>query len=91
MAARTPSAPQRVRVRLDAQGRALIPKPLRDALSLDAPGEAIAWVEDGRLVLEARASLLARLRARYRDADDSQVEALLQERERDAAREDERE
>lgn len=87
MAARMPDAPRRLRVRLDAQGRALIPKPFRDELGLDAPGEAIAWLEDGRLVIEARASLLARLRARYQDADASQAEALLSERREEATHE----
>lgn len=76
------------RVRIDAQGRALIPKPLRDALGLEAPSEAIAWVDDGRLVLEPREQVLARMRARYRRAGESLAERLGEERRDGSERDD---
>ncbi len=52
-------------IRFDAQGRALIPKSMRDALSIANGDEVVAWLEEGRLVLEPRKALLERLQDRY--------------------------
>lgn len=74
-------------VRFDAQGRALVPKPLRDAMGIANGDEVIAWLEDGRLVLESRAALLARIQARYEDIQGSLSEELIAERREEAVRE----
>lgn len=76
---------QQTNVRFDAQGRALIPKHLRDAIGVANGDEVIAWLEDGRLVLESRATLLARLQARYDDVEGSLSEELIAERREEAA------
>lgn len=74
-------------IRFDAQGRALVPKPLRDAMGITNGDEVIAWIEDGRLVLESRDALLARVQARYEDVEGSLSEELIAERQEEAARE----
>ena len=78
---------QKTNVRFDAQGRALIPKPMRDALGVANGDEAVAWLEHGRLVLESRAVLLARVQARYDDIEESLSNELIAERRDEAARE----
>lgn len=40
---------QQVNIRFDAQGRVLIPKPMRDALGVANGDEVVAWLEYGRL------------------------------------------
>lgn len=76
------------RVRFDSQGRALIPKAFREAIGVKGGGEVVAWLEDGRLVLEPRAALLERLQARYLDVEGSMAEELIRERREEAAREE---
>lgn len=78
-----------VEVRLGRQGRIVIPAALRETLGLH-PGEAlIATVDDGRLVLERRASVLARLRQRFQSIPTgvSLADELIQERRLEAQRE----
>ena len=74
-------------IRFDAQGRALIPKPLRDAMGVANGDEVVGWLEHGRLVLESRAALLARVQARYEDVEGSLSNELIVERREEAARE----
>lgn len=77
--------PQTQNIRFDAQGRALIPKGMRDTLSIANGDEVVAWLEDGRLVLEPRKALLERLQNRYADLEVSLADELIEER-RDEAR-----
>ncbi len=79
------SQPQNVR--FDAQGRALIPKGMRDALYIANGDEVVAWLEDGRLVLEPRQALLERLQNRYADLEGSLADELIEERREEAFRE----
>lgn len=78
---------QQINIRFDAQGRALIPKPMRDALGVANGDEVVGWLEQGRLVLESRAALLARVQARYDDVEESLSEVLTKERREEAASE----
>jgi bifunctional DNA-binding transcriptional regulator/antitoxin component of YhaV-PrlF toxin-antitoxin module len=80
--------PLKQSIRFDRQGRALIPKALREAIGVGSGGEVIAWLEEGRLVLESRAVLLERLKARYRDVEGSMADELIRERRKEAAREE---
>jgi bifunctional DNA-binding transcriptional regulator/antitoxin component of YhaV-PrlF toxin-antitoxin module len=73
-------------IRFDAQGRALIPKSMRDALHIANGDEAIGWLEDGRLVLEPRKVLLERLQSRYADIEASLADELIEERREEAQR-----
>lgn len=81
----------RYRIRIDRQGRALIPKPMREALGMSDGGEAVAWLEEGRLVVEPRDVLLRRLKGRYGNVVGSMSAELIEERRREAEREAERE
>lgn len=79
-------------LRVGRQGRVVIPASLRDELGL-RPGEILVGsVEDGRLVLEGRERILARLQARIREAVPDEVrlvDELLADR-RDQAQRDAR-
>jgi AbrB family looped-hinge helix DNA binding protein len=79
-----------VPLRIGPQGRVVIPADLRRELGLE-PGETLmAHVESGRLVLEPRREILARLRSELRAATPSgtsMVDELLAERRREARRE----
>lgn len=72
-----------------------IPAPLRQQLGLVPGSRAVAYVEDGRLVIEDRRHLLARLqddvarRAEVSGAS-SAVDELLAERRAEAAAENDR-
>jgi bifunctional DNA-binding transcriptional regulator/antitoxin component of YhaV-PrlF toxin-antitoxin module len=79
---------ERYAIRIDRQGRALIPKPMRDAMGIPDGGEAVAWLEEGRLVVEPSAVVLRRLKARFRTVAGSMSEELLQERRREAGSEE---
>jgi bifunctional DNA-binding transcriptional regulator/antitoxin component of YhaV-PrlF toxin-antitoxin module len=52
-------------VRVDRQGRVVIPLSLRRALSIEPDQPLMARVLKGRLVLEKRADVLARVKARF--------------------------
>lgn len=73
--------------KVDSQGRALIPKAIREALELKKGDELVGRLEDGRLVLESRQSLLERLQARYAEVEGSMADELIAERREEAARE----
>jgi AbrB family looped-hinge helix DNA binding protein len=79
---------------VNEQGRVTIPAPLRQQLGLVPGSRAVAYVEDGRLVIEDRRHLLARLQddvARRAEASGagtgSAVDELLAERRAEAAAE----
>lgn len=69
-------------IRLGAQGRVVIPAPLRRALDLSEGDELVARAEGQTLVLQPRAEELKRLQAELRAArgSDSLVEQLIAER-----------
>jgi AbrB family looped-hinge helix DNA binding protein len=76
-------------VRVGPQWRIVIPAHIRQALDIH-PGEIlIARVEDGRLVLETRDQILARLQATFAQVprEVSLVDELIAERREEARRE----
>lgn len=79
------------RIRIDRQGRAVIPAALRRSLDLE-PGDTLAArVENGQLVLEKPDHVLARLQAEFAaavPAGVSLVDELIAERRAEAAREE---
>jgi len=79
--------PQTQNIRFDAQGRALIPKGIRDVLHILNGDEVVGWLEDGRLVLEPRKALLERLQNRCADLGVSSAEELIDERREEARHE----
>jgi AbrB family looped-hinge helix DNA binding protein len=52
-------------VTLGPQGRLVVPAPLRKELGLETGEQLMARVEDGRLILERRDAVLARLQQRF--------------------------
>lgn len=79
--------PETMEITLGPQGRVVVPAPLRRELGLEAGSVLIARAEEGRLVLEPRAAVLARLRRRFAAIPDgvSLADELVAER-REAAR-----
>jgi AbrB family looped-hinge helix DNA binding protein len=80
-------------VSVNDQGRVTIPAQIRQELGLTPGARLVAYVEDGRLVLEERRHLLARVQDRVaREAaaagvTGSAVDELIAERRRAAQRE----
>ena len=76
-------------VHVGPQGRIVIPAHIRDALDIRPGQDLIARVEDGRLVLERREQIIARLQDMFTQASRgvSQVDELIAERRDEARRE----
>lgn len=64
---------QTLKVRFDTQGRALIPKAVREELGVKNGDEVVGRLENGALVLEPRSVLLERVQAKYAGETDSVV------------------
>lgn len=77
-------------IKLGKQGRLVVPAPLRQELGLELGDELVARAENGRLVFEPKAAVVARLRERFKDVKGSLADELLAERKEEAAREAER-
>lgn len=73
-------------VRLGAQGRLVIPAPLRRELGVATGDELVAWVEAGRLMLEPRERVIAGLRGMF-SAPPGEVDRFIEERRAEGARE----
>ncbi|MGC8968019.1 MAG: AbrB/MazE/SpoVT family DNA-binding domain-containing protein [Thermus sp.] len=71
---------------LDAQGRVLLPRPLRQALGLGPGTRLLALVEDGRLLLIPWERAEEELWAELSDLQESLAEELLKERRLEAER-----
>jgi len=71
---------------LDAQGRVLLPRPLRQALSLGPGTRLLALAEDGRLVLIPWERAEEGLWAELADLKESLAEELLRDRRLEAER-----
>lgn len=76
-------------VRMDTQGRVVIPSGLRRSLGFSEGTELVARVEGEALVLEPRDAVLRRLKERYKNVEVSLATELLDERRAEAAREGE--
>ncbi len=76
-------------LKLDPQGRVLIPKQLRTRLGISSDTELHSRIEGESLILETRKAILARMReeARRVDSGRSMVDELIADRRLDAARE----
>lgn len=78
---------------VNEQGRVTIPAQIRRAAGIEAGTPLLAYVEDGRVVLETRAQLSERLRRDVAAAwvgAGSAVDELISDRRAEAAREDAR-
>ena len=77
-------------IQLGPQGRLVVPAALRRELGLEPGERLLARVKDGALILEPRAVVERRLRARFRKVDPriSLADALIAERRAEAERDD---
>ena len=73
-------------VHVGPQGRIVIPAHIREALDIRPGQDLIARVEDGRLVLETREQILARVRDTFANVPSgvSLVDELIAERRKEA-------
>ena len=76
-------------IQLGPQGRLVVPAALRKRLGLEPGERLLVRVKDGALILEPRAVVERRLRARFSKVDPevSLADALIAERRAEAARE----
>ncbi len=77
-------------VRVDAQGRLLVPKELRDAVDMRPNEKVTLLVEDGEIrivTVEAATQRIREIAARYPTPGRSLVDELIAERRAEAARE----
>lgn len=75
-------------VKVDTQGRALLPKHVREELGVKGGGEVVlSRDENGRLYIESKQQVLKRLQARFAHIDVSLADELIQDRRAEAARE----
>ncbi len=84
--------PEPAEIRVDPQGRLVIPAPLRKTLGIDPGDTLMVRLEDNRLILEKRETILARLRDRFRRVppEVSLADELIRERREEVRREAER-
>ena len=75
-------------LRLDHNGRVVIPAALRKALHLKAGDRLVAWAENGRIILRPRAELIRELRARFqlRPGEERATTTLKRMREEETSR-----
>lgn len=74
-------------VKLGKQGRLVVPASLRKELGLELGDELVARAENGRLIFEPKAKVVARLRKRFKGIAGSLADELLAERREEARRE----
>lgn len=76
-------------VRFGAQGRLVVPSPIRKALGFVAGEKLVARVEKDQLVIEKMAAVERRLHERFRNvAERSLADELISERRLEAQRDD---
>jgi len=84
-------APKMHRVRIGRQGRLVVPAELRRELGVEPNDVLVAWIDDGRLVLQRREDIEREIWAMVEGIEGSMVDELIAERRREAKREAERE
>jgi bifunctional DNA-binding transcriptional regulator/antitoxin component of YhaV-PrlF toxin-antitoxin module len=87
-----PEQPGQVQLTASPDGRATIPARLRRAAGIESGRRLVAYIDDGRVVLEEWNHLLRRVQGRVAEATGgyagSAVDELIAERRAEAARED---
>jgi len=78
-----------VSVRFGAQGRLVVPSPLREALGFKPGDPLVVRVHEDRLVVESRESVVRRIQERFGLPGGNVVDELIAERRREARLEDE--
>ena len=77
-------------IQIGPQGRVVIPAKWRRALNISPGDSLVARIEDGRIVLETRENVIARIRKRFEGVPKgiSLVDELIAERREEARREE---
>jgi AbrB family looped-hinge helix DNA binding protein len=80
---------EKARVNVGPQGRIVIPARLRRSLAIEQGDTLVARLEEGRIVLEKREGVLARVRRRFEKVsrEASLADELLSERREEARQE----
>ena len=78
-----------VSVRFGAQGRLVVPLPLREVLGFKPGDPLVVRVQDGRLLVESRESVVRRVQERFGLSGGNVVDELIADRRREARLEDE--
>jgi len=79
------------RVKLGQQGRLVIPADLRRELDVKPGQDLVAFVEDGKLIVQTREETIRELHAMFEGIEGSMSEELIRERREEARREAEQE
>ena len=75
-------------VRFGAQGRLVVPAALRDALGFKPGDSLVVRVQEGRLVVESRESVVRRIQERFGLPGRNVVDEFIADRRREARLED---
>lgn len=75
------------RVKVGPQGRIVVPVKLRRELGFEPGDDLVAWIEDGRLIVQTWDDVEHELLAMFEGMDGSMSGDLIAERRREAARE----
>ncbi len=78
-----------VTVRFGAQGRLVVPAPMREALGFKTGDPLVVRVQDGRLVVEGRESVVRRVQEQFGVPGRNLVDEFIAERRQEARREEE--
>lgn len=81
-------SPEQARINVGPQGRVVIPARIRRSLSIEPGDTLVVRVVEGRIVLEKRADVLARVRGRFEGVPEgvSLADDLISERRKEARR-----
>jgi AbrB family looped-hinge helix DNA binding protein len=83
-------APDMYRVKLGPQGRLVVPVELRRELGIEPGDQLVAFVENGKLIVQTREETERELLAMFEGMEGSMSEELIRERREEARREAER-
>jgi AbrB family looped-hinge helix DNA binding protein len=78
------------RVKIGPQGRIVVPVQLRRELGVEPGDHLVAFVENGKLIVQTRAETERELLAMFQGVEGSMSEELIRERREEARRETER-
>jgi AbrB family looped-hinge helix DNA binding protein len=78
------------RVKLGPQGRLVVPVELRRELGIEPGDQLVAFVENGKLIVQTREETERELLAMFEGMEGSMSEELIRERREEARREAER-
>jgi len=79
------------RVTIGPQGRLVVPVELRRELGIEPGDQLVAFVEEGKLIVQTREETIRELHAMFEGVEGSMSDELIRERREEARREAEQE